>query len=295
MIFTPIALEHKPLLDPYLTPKGEHPLSDFSFTNLFIWRFAREISYCVIDEFLLLKTCYPKSEPYFFYPFELSARSAEERRGVLEILLSHYPKATFKSLSKDQAQELEEFFPKRFHISPNRDRFDYVYSIPELIALSGRKYHKKKNHLNKFFQTYPDFVFELITPSNALEVEQTYQKWYEQNPNKDEALESEKKGIFSCLQNLSSLSIIGGLIRVDGEIVAFSLGEAIDQSNVVMHIEKANTSILGIYQAINQQFLANAFSSHQWVNREEDLGIEGLRKAKLSYQPHFLLEKYEAH
>lgn len=294
MIFKPIALEDKPLLDSYLHQNTEHPLSDFNFSNLFIWRFAREISYCIIDEFVILKTCYPQSEPYFFYPFEKESREVGERKKVLEKLLEHYPKATFKSLSKQQSEELEEFFPSRFEIEANRDRFDYVYSIPELISLSGKKYHKKKNHLNKFFQTYPDFVFELITPSNALEVEQTYEKWYEANPNKDEALQSEKKGIFSCLKNLDSLSITGGLIRIDGEIVAFSLGEALDERNVVMHIEKANTQIAGIYQAINQQFLANAFSVYAWVNREEDLGIEGLRKAKLSYQPHFLLEKYEA-
>lgn len=294
MTFTPITLEDKPLLDSYLKPTHPHPLSDFNFSNLFIWRFAREISYCLIDEFLILKTCYPNSTPYFFYPFSLGEREREERKAVLEVLLTSYPNTTFKSLSQSQAQELEEFFPKRFSIAPNRDRFDYVYSIPELIALSGRKYHKKKNHLNKFLQTYPNFVFESITPSNAQEVQSVYERWYEDNPNKDEALESEKMGIFSSLQNLTSLSLIGGLIRIDGEIVAFALGEAVDEESVVMHIEKANTSIQGIYQAINQQFLENAFSSYLWVNREEDLGIEGLRKAKLSYQPHFLLEKYEA-
>lgn len=294
MTFTPIALEDKPLLDSYLKPTHPHPFSDFNFSNLFIWRFAREISYCLIDEFLILKTCYPNSTPYFFYPFSLGEREREERKAVLESLLASYPNATFKSLSQSQAQELEEFFPKRFSIAPNRDRFDYVYSIPELIALSGRKYHKKKNHLNKFFQTYPNFAFESITPSNAQEVQSVYEKWYEDNPNKDEALRCEKEGIFSSLQNLNSLSLIGGLIRIDGEIVAFALGEAVDEESVVMHIEKANTSIQGIYQAINQQFLENAFGSYLWVNREEDLGIEGLRKAKLSYQPHFLLEKYEA-
>ena len=294
MTFKPITLQDKALLDPYLSTRDDHPLSDFSFTNLFIWRFAREIGYCVSDDFLLIKTCYPQSEPYFFYPFSLKQRSEQSRKKILEDLLSYYPKATFKSLTQAQAQELEKFFPSRFIIAPNRDRFDYVYSISELIDLSGRKYHKKKNHLNKFFQAYPDFVFELIAPENALEVEQTYERWYEENPHKDEALESEKKGIFSCLQNFSSLSIIGGLIRIEGEIMAFALGEVLDSQNVVMHIEKANTAIQGIYQAINQQFLANAFSSYMWVNREEDLGIEGLRKAKLSYQPHFLLEKYEA-
>lgn len=294
MTFTPITLEDKPLLDSYLKPTCSHPFSDFNFSNLFIWRFAREISYCLIDEFLILKTCYPNSTPYFFYPFSLGERGKGERKAVLESLLTSYPNATFKSLSQSQAQELEEFFPKRFSIAPNRDRFDYVYSIPELIALSGRKYHKKKNHLNKFFQTYPSFVFESITPSNAQEVQSVYEKWYEDNPNKDEALRCEKEGIFSSLQNLSSLSLIGGLIRIEGEIVAFALGEAVDTESVVMHIEKANISIQGIYQAINQQFLENAFGSYLWVNREEDLGIEGLRKAKLSYQPHFLLEKYEA-
>lgn len=294
MNFTPIALEHKPLLDPYFSSKTDHPFSDFNFSNLFIWRFAREISFCIVDQFLIIKTQYPQEEPYFFYPFELEARNEKDRKVVLEKLIALYPKTIFKSMSKDQAQELEKFFPSRFAIASNRDRFDYVYSIAELIALSGRKYHKKKNHLNKFFQSNPNFSFELITSKNCTEVMQTYEKWYACNPNKDEALQSEKEGIFSLLKNLESLCVVGGLIRIEGEIVAFSFGEAVDEKNVVMHIEKANTAIQGIYQAINQQFLAHAFCQYQWVNREEDLGIEGLRKAKLSYQPCFLLEKYEA-
>lgn len=294
MNFKPIVLQDKSLLDAYFAPKTEHPFSDFNFSNLFIWRFAREISYCLNNDFLLIKTCYPQDEPYFFYPFSLTPRSEKERKEVLSTLLTHYPKATFKSLTQEQAQELDKFFPSRFTLSPNRDRFDYVYSISELINLSGRKYHKKKNHLNKFFQSNPDFSFELLTPHNALEVEKTYERWYEDNPLKDEALESEKRGIFSCLQNFSSLDIVGGLIRVKGEIMAFALGEAVDAQNVVIHIEKANIAVAGIYQAINQQFLLHAFSSYIWVNREEDLGIEGLRKAKLSYQPSVLLEKYEA-
>lgn len=277
-----------------LQDRSEMPLSDFNFTNLWIWRFAREIAIVEVEGCLIIRTTYPQSEPYYFFPL------GENYPKALEVFLGSCPNAKFKSLTLVQSMYLKEQF--RLESQANRDRFDYVYSIPELISLSGRKYHKKKNHLNKFLISYPAFVFEIMESRHIDELRAVYHQWYEANPRKDEALEAEKKGIESILQDFEILSqatedglfgLKGGLLRVDGEIVAFSFGEAISQESIVVHIEKANTAYNGVFQAINQQFLEHLWGTFMWANREEDLGIEGLRKAKLSYQPTHLLEKYE--
>lgn len=293
MQFQPISLEHRDLFLK-LQSRSEMPLSDFNFTNLWIWRFAREISFAYIEECLLIRTIYPNQEPYYFFPL------GENYAKALVSLLAFAPNARFKSLSLMQAQYLKEHF--NLSASSNRDRFDYVYSIPELIALNGRKYHKKKNHLNKFLQIYPDFIFEEVQEGHINELRETYQKWFDANPNQDDALRAEKAGIYSILQDFKILNqasedglfaLKGGILRVGGEIIAFSFAEALSKESIVVHIEKANTAYAGVFQAINQQFLSHLWAEYLWANREEDLGIEGLRKAKLSYQPAFLLEKYE--
>lgn len=293
MQFQPISLEHRNLFLKFQS-QSELPLSDFNFTNLWIWRFAREISFAHIEECLIIRTIYPNQEPYYFFPL------GENYGKALKSLFDIVPHARLKSLSLMQAQYLKENFNLSF--SPNRDRFDYVYSIPELIALSGRKYHKKKNHLNKFLQTYPDFIFEEMQEDHLNELRETYQKWFDHHPNQDGDLRAEKAGIEAVLQDFKTLNqpsedglfaLKGGILRVKGEIIAFSFAEALSKESIVVHIEKANAAYVGVFQAINQQFLSHLWGEYQWANREEDLGIEGLRKAKLSYQPIHLLEKYE--
>ncbi|ANV97573.1 hypothetical protein BBW65_01555 [Helicobacter enhydrae] len=296
MKFEPIDLGHRELILSF-QQDVELPLSDFNFANLLIWHNAREISFCVIEDALILRSQYPNQKPYYFYPQGTSPRNALQR--LIETERDLY----FKSLTFAQTQELEALYPQRFDISQTPEHFDYIYNVSELIALSGRKYHKKKNHLNKFLQTYPHFVFEEVSLANSAELVQTYAQWYEANPHKDEALRAEKEGIETLLKHWEVLSkpnaqglfgLKGGILRLDGEIIAFALGEALSTQSVVIHIEKANIAYVGIYQAINQQFLANVWHQYLWVNREEDLGLEGLRKAKLSYQPTQLLHKYSA-
>lgn len=292
MQFELISLEHRDLFLKF-QERTQMPLSDFNFTNLWIWRFAREIGFAIIEGCLVIRTIYPDKEPYYFFPL------GDHYQKALESLFAFDPKAKFKSLTPLQAEILR----KNFMLSPqpNRDRFDYVYSVPELIALAGRKYHKKKNHLNKFLQTYGDFVFEEVQETHIAELRETYQRWFD-SADQDDSLRAEKAGIESILQDFEILrkasedglfALKGGILRVDGEIIAFSFAEAISKESVVVHIEKANTAYPGVFQAINQQFLSHLWGEYLWVNREEDLGIEGLRKAKLSYQPSCLLEKYE--
>lgn len=267
--------------------------SDMLFGNLYIWHFSRTIRYAITHDCLVVLTKFPnESYPFIFYPL-----GSGDRKGAInamqEYFLDNQMPFSLRSLESYQSAELAQFFPNAFEITPNRDRFDYIYNVNELIALVGRTLHKKKNHLNRFFNLYPDFAYERVDSSNAMEVLEAYSAWFELG-EKTDGLKNEMLGIKATLQNFNALDMKGGIIRIDGKIAAFSLGEQINADSVVIHIEKGNTFYAGIYQAINQQFLKNEWAHLRFVNREEDLGIEGLRKAKMSYKPARFIEKSTA-
>ncbi|HIV49532.1 DUF2156 domain-containing protein [uncultured Helicobacter sp.] len=317
--FTPITLHAQETFERYMA-RDNIALSDMNFTNCFMWRHAREIAYAVLEDMLVIQTRYAGSEPFVFFP--IGADCIESALRVLENLKVHYASLNLPlhlaSMSKEQANIIDLHFGIKS--IPVREKFDYIYNVAQLIALSGRKYHKKKNHLNAFLQEYPHFVFEEISARNIPAILETYEMWFGANPNKNTGLEFEYLGIKDALMAYEKLGLKGGVIFINGKVVAFSFGEVLPcvleselstESNkgtesseqgdcarcgkvAVMHIEKADSQYRGIYQAINQQVLEHCFSDCMWVNREEDLGIEGLRKAKLSYQPAFLLEKFKA-
>lgn len=267
--------------------------SDMLFGNLYIWHFSRTIKYALIDDCLVVWTKFPsESYPFIFYPLGRGNRKVAIGK-MKEYFLDNQMPFSLRSLEPYQSAELENLFPNSFEITTNRDRFDYLYNIDELITLSGRTLHKKKNHLNRFFKLYPNFSYERVDSANALEVLEAYKAWFEEG-EKSDGLCNEMLGIEASLRNFSALDMKGAIIHIDGKIAAFSLAEQINDDSVVIHIEKGNTFYEGIFQAINQQFLKNDFAHLRFVNREEDLGIEGLRKAKMSYKPLRFIEKSNA-
>ncbi|PAF49698.1 hypothetical protein BKH43_06300 [Helicobacter sp. 13S00401-1] len=289
--FTEISLKSKDLIKSYLA-KEDFLISDITFGNLFIWRHARKIEYAVINECLVIKTTYEGKNPFIFFPIGdgdkkqalLSLKSYfEERKESLEL----------HSVEVKNLELLKELFPSA-SATLNRDRSDYLYITKELIELKGRKFHKKKNHFNRFLEEHAGFVYEPMSEANLEELIELQTKWHETNddPN-DLGLHFEHIGIIDVFKNFSKLSLEGGLIRCTGNVMAFSFGEAATNEMCVIHIEKADISYRGAYQAINQQLLSHAFSDILYANREEDLGIEGLRKAKLSYNPTMIVDKYE--
>lgn len=290
--FKTLALEDRAILQPFVSVKGRW-ISDTNFSNMFMWRHSREISYAIINGQCVIQTRYPNAEPFIFYPL-----GNGDKKSLIQSLILYYKEQSLPfalhSLQKDEVAALERDFPESFIIEPVRDRFEYIYHTKELIELSGRKFHKKKNHLNRFYLQYPQTHFERIQSHNIDELRNTINLWYAQNKADDKGLYFENLGINDALTYFEPLQLDGGFLRVDGEIIAFSFGENLDNTCALIHIEKANIAFSGAYQAINQALLAHIFHHTQYANREEDLGIEGLRKAKLSYQPAFLLEKYNA-
>ncbi|WP_104750044.1 DUF2156 domain-containing protein [Helicobacter cynogastricus] len=287
MTFKPIALEDRACVQHYL--QQDHFLvSDVVFNNLYLWRKSREIAYTTSHDCLLIRTRYPNSAPFYFYPM-----GTGDKKALIQTLLELESKLELRALEERHKQELETYFPNTFHFEAKRDRFDYVYRTAELIALQGKKYHKKKNHLNAFLKQYPHFTYEPISAHNRNQTIDVLTEWRALG-QEDSALDHEHQGILDALEVFEELQLQGGVICIEGCIVALSFGEKINAEMAVIHIEKADPRVRGAYQMINQQLLAHTFKDCPFVNREEDLGIEGLRQAKMGYHPAFLLEKFHA-
>jgi hypothetical protein len=182
--------------------------------------------------------------------------------------------------------------PGKYEIVPDRDNSDYVYLAKDLINLSGNKYHRKKNHLHQFIKNHT-FEYRPLDADLVKRVLGMQEAWCQirECVLKPELL-AEDFAVHEALTHFEKLGYQGGAILINSVVEAFSLGEPLNHDTAVIHIEKANPDILGLYAAINQLFCLNAWSKVTYINREQDMGVEGLRKAKDSYYPHHMVKKY---
>ena len=169
--------------------------------------------------------------------------------------------------------------------------------MEKLVLLPGRKLHAKRNHIN-FFIENNDWTFEPITRENLGECRKMNEEWYrEKGQSCNAGLANERRAVDKCFENYSELGLEGGLLRASGRIVAYTIGEPLNSDTYVIHVEKAFSSIRGAYQMINREFASYIRDNHPhiiYVNREDDMGDKGLRRAKLSYYPDRMIEKYTA-
>lgn len=208
----------------------------------------------------------------------------------------------FICLTWEQARELERLRPGQFDIREDRDNFDYLYEVDKLSDLAGRKLHSKRNHCKRFEENNPDWVYEDMTEEAIPECMEVDAAWEERSREREGASEAqdmadEKRAMVTTLENFRALNAEGGLIRVEGRVVAFTVGSPICADTFDVHFEKALGEIQGAYAMINREFARRIRQRHpqvRYLNREEDMGLEGLRKAKESYYPDLLLEKYVA-
>lgn len=205
------------------------------------------------------------------------------------------PGTVFTRVPEKLALILQEKFGDALQIEENRDHFDYIYSVQELIELRGNKFHKKKNLFRQFQKKY-DYEYKEMTPDcveEVLDMQMEWYRWQEEN-NYSDALEAENEAIFKVLKEIDTIdNLTGGTIRIDGKIIAYTVAEALGDDTIVIHFEKGDTRFKGVYQAINQMFLENNAANFKYVNREQDLGEPGLRKAKESYNQVHFMKKYE--
>lgn len=201
-------------------------------------------------------------------------------------------KLRFFGITEPYKKMLDAEFPGKFRYEFSEDYFDYVYEAEALANLSGKKYHSKRNHISNFKRAYPDWSYEEINEKNISECIELHTNWINFRESDDPDYSMEFEAVLTGFENFKELGLYGGLIRVGGKVVAYTYGERINDDCFVTHFEKAPSDVNGAYTIINQEFAKRLLDKgYKYINREEDLGIEGLRKAKQSYHPAIWLKK----
>lgn len=300
-----ITLESKDFLEPYLSG-FDYKTSGLSFSSLYMWKEINEISFMEIGDYLCIAGVNNLEEdvfePFLFPVMTKSGRYdpeglAETLREARRIFEEKGKKFEMMLLPFHMIEIFEKAMPKQMKFIPDRPNFDYVYSTQELIELKGRDYHSKKNHLNFFLNNYK-YEYVELTEDMAGEA-MRFIKDFNLRKNLEskherELLEMEEQAMKDVFLNIKNVGYLTGAILIDGKIEALSIGGYLGKKTVTVHVEKANTEYRGLYQLINNEFCKHVAAHVKYINREEDMGIPGLRKAKLSYKPVKLIEKHTA-
>ena len=265
--------------------------SHFNFTNLFMWRKLFDIRWVVEGSHLFIRSFY-NDEFFMLPPIGPTGGMEDALNKLYDYQLSLNVPFTLRETESFMVEFLEKWRPGNFQYIPEINNFDYVYLQKDLANLKGRKFHGKKNHLNKFLRTYTDYEYLPLDSSLIEKCLDTIEHWCSQKKcDEDPFLKAEKTGIIEVLNNFSKLNISGAVVLINENIEAFTFGEKLNNDMAVIHVEKANYEIEGIYAFINKTF-SETFSDVKYINREEDLGIPGLKKAKESYHPVKMVKKY---
>ena len=273
-----ITLDDKELFLKYI---GKQENSTLSFTTLYIWSFDGRIKYDIVDDCLILVFC-GKSGCMCTYPY-----GNGDKISALKKAYNYMENPSFVLMSEEEARELSEIFPDEFEIIADENNADYVYLTEELINLKGNKFQQKRNHLNAFLKNY-EYTYERLT----IEIKELFFKWEAGQTNHDTG--HSKKATLLFLENIDKLGVTCAGIRVDGKLVAFTGGEAITDDMAHVPMEFADTDYRGAFNVINRDFCKNEWSDYKYINREEDMGVEGMRYAKRAYNPVKMIEKYRA-
>ncbi len=273
MQFKKVSMEHMAEIKKYLNQSGNRGCN-YSVGNIIIWGEDLDLSYTVIGDSIVFRTITGEQAIYhiaeYTTDFPYVIQQLTEDAGSLQ------KSVRFADLSREMADALEEAYPSVYRTEFDRDGSDYVYEVNALASLSGKKYHKKKNHVNRFKKNYA-FTYEELTAENIPECIQMAEKWRESREMND-SLRAEARALERAFRYYEELGFKGGVLRVEGRVAAFTFGEAVTEDTFVTHFEKALDDIPELYAVMNQQFAEHALAAYQYVNREEDLGVEGLRK-----------------
>jgi len=260
-------------------------VSEHTFTNLYVWRELRPVLLAEAEGGLILVQERDGDRSVLGPPI------GEAGPADLLPLLEGSGIERFERLPASVAEPLRE---AGWQLAADRDNADYVYLRRDLAELEGRQYHGKKNMVNQCLSAY-GCEYAPITADVVDEVAHMQDRWCaERDCGRDPGLCAEYRAIKETLARFAEFDLIGGLVRIDGRVQAYSIGEALNPDTAVVHFEKAMTEFRGLYQVINQWFCKHALTEFEFVNREQDLGIPGLRRAKESYHPDHMVEKFVA-
>ena len=291
--FQKLNLSQKTQYDQYLKHCGERGC-EYSLANLYMWG-KQKVAF--------LHSCmafFSQYERRSVYPFPIGNGDLPAvLDAIIEDAHTRGLECRFVAMTAEDCGLLEERYPGKFVFHPDRTYSDYVYAIEKLADLPGRKYQRKRNHVNRFRQNHPDCATVEITPVLLPKVKEMAESWYagRMAADPDSDFQMEKKALERALENWDALALEGIALVENGEILAMTAGSRLNEDTFDVHFEKAVEEADGAYAAINQTFASYLHKKYPdlcWLNREDDMGLEGLRKAKLSYYPDHLVVKFWA-
>lgn len=288
--FEKITLDKKPALEKALLAGTERGC-EYSFANLYLW--GRQQAAFVKDTAVFFSQ-FDRKSVYLFPVGEKDLKNALD--AVIHDAHTRGIPCRFTGLTHTDCALLEQLYPGRFRYHISRDNFDYLYDVNGLAELAGRRYQRKRNHINRFLQEYPNYTTEVITEENLPQVAQLVERWYQmrlqEDPNQDFQLE--RAALKKALRDFVPLGLEGMLLKDGDRALAMTIGSRLREDSFDVHFEKALERSDGVYGMINREFaryIRNQYPAVCWLNREDDMGIEGLRKAKMSYSPDRMIEK----
>lgn len=286
--FSQVTTEDKERLLPLLFSE-KHRGCEYTFGNIYIWKdiYGTKVAYTDCGGAVIrhdrhgVGYLFPVGQCDLKYAIESMLADAEEEGDRFRIFAA----------DKEDFSHLESIFPGKFQYKEERDYAEYIYRSENLRELAGKKYHKKRNHIARFLQEQPDYQFTVIDRGNIDRVSAMNERWYKEYGDAGESLLEEHCATKEAFDHFFELGMDGGFIENKGEIIAYSMGEAINSDTYCVHIEKAFHEIQGSYAIVNRDFARRFCSEYDCINREDDVGEEGLRKAKLSYYPEIITDK----
>jgi hypothetical protein len=275
-----------PPVELYDLEENPPEISEHTFTNFFIWRGSRPL--CVRQEGDSLLCAEQREEGIVLFgppigplPTAEGIRCLAESEGQQVLAAERLPEGVLEGV-RDEGLEPQS----------DRDNHDYVYRREDLAELPGRHLASKRNQVQQCLRDH-DCAYEELTPDMIDDVRQLQDRWCEErNCGKNPGLCDEYNAIQELLDNWEELRVFGGAVRIEGRLEAYTVGESLNPTTAVVHVEKAMTAFDGLYQVINQWFCREALGDFEYVNREQDLGISGIRRAKKSYHPDHMVRKY---
>ena len=284
MDYKKIEIADKAVFDEHFA-MCDYEISEFTFTNLFICRRAYSLMWCKYKDVLLVKGLWNDQE-FLFFPIGLLTNALQAVK-----VFSVAQTIQLRSVPKIAAEQLATVLPNA-RVAAVEDDYDYVYAAEDLAKLAGRKFEKKRHHINKLLRTYPQISYREFDDELLEKIITHTESWYQDSLSDDIWLNYERVAINDVLENWRQLGVRGAALVLQNRVVAFTAGEQLNSYTAVFHIEKADYAVDGAYQLINREFVKNSWSHLQYINREEDMGLPQLRVAKKSYHPLKMVEKY---
>ena len=289
--FRSLELKDKKIFDDYF--KLVQPqISEYTFANLYVWRNTLNVQISLLYE----NICVQMNDFHgtkIFAPFIGGQLLKAAIDACLNYAKREWKDVTFGLFTQEQLEVFKLYYPTA-NIALDRDASDYLYKVTDLIALRGKKYDGKRNHIKRFKKEFP-YTYETMEAKHLDGCHQLLEKWYHQHCDTWHCslnLRSETEACREALKNYKALGLVGGIIDVNKQIVAFSLGEELNKETAVIHFEKSDQDFPGLPSVINNEYVSHEWADYPLVNREEDLGEPGLRVSKLSYNPVQILDKY---